>query len=211
MKFYHYWRSSAAYRVRIGLSLKGVSAEQVPVELRAGEQLENAYKAVNPVGLVPSLDLQPGLVRQSMAILEYLDEVYPTPPLLPKEPLARAEIRALCQDIGCDIHPLNNLRVLKRLRSQFQANEAEVNDWYRHWIATGFDALEIQAARLGSGQWFYRNQLSLVDVMLIPQAYNALRFDMSLDAWPRLQRVYQHATAQQAFALAAPERHQPLD
>jgi len=211
MKFYHYWRSSAAYRVRIGLALKGVDVDQIPIELREGDQHSAAYRTVNPAGLVPSLDLEPGLVRQSMAILEYLDEVYPNPRLLPNDALARAEVRALCQDIGCDIHPLNNMRVLKQLRSQFQASDMEVNAWYRHWITTGFDALEVQAARLGSGDWFYRNQLSLVDVLLIPQLYNALRFDMTLDAWPRLQRIYQHATVQPAFVQAEPSRNQPED
>lgn len=211
MKFYHYWRSSAAYRVRIGLSLKGVTVEQIPVELRAGQQNEVQYRAVNPAGLVPSLATDEGLVRQSMAILEYLDESFPTPALLPKEPLARAEVRALCQDIGCDIHPLNNLRVLNRLRSQFDASEAAVNDWYRHWIKTGLDALETLSERHGSGQWFYQDRLSMVDVLLIPQMYNALRYDIPLDHWPRLQRIYQHATAQSDFARAAPERHQPED
>lgn len=211
MKFYHYWRSSAAYRVRIGLALKGVDAQQVPIELRAGEQHSATYRAVNPAGLVPSLDLEPGLVRQSMAILEYLDEVYPSPALLPNDPQSRAEVRALCQDVGCDIHPLNNMRVLKRLRTQFQASETEVSDWNRHWIATGLDALEIQAAHYGSGQWFYRNQLSMVDVLLIPQLYNAVRNDIPLDAWPRLQRIYLHATAQPAFVQAAPDRNQPSD
>lgn len=211
MKFYHYWRSSAAYRVRIGLALKGVEAQQVPIELRAGEQHSATYRAVNPAGLVPSLDLEPGLVRQSMAILEYLDEVYPSPALLPRDPQSRAEVRALCQDVGCDIHPLNNMRVLKRLRAQFQASETSVSDWNRHWIATGLDALEVQAAHYGSGQWFYRNQLSMVDVLLIPQLYNAVRSDISLDAWPRLQRIYLHATAQPAFVQAAPDRNQPSD
>jgi len=211
MKFYHYWRSSAAYRVRIGLALKGVAAQQVPIELREGDQHSAAYRAVNPAGLVPSLDLEPGLVRQSMAILEYLDEVYPHPPLLPNDPLARAEVRALCQDIGCDIHPLNNLRVLNRVRSQFQASETDVSAWNRHWIETGLNALEIQAAHYGSGQWFYRNQLTMVDVLLIPQLYNAVRNDIALDAWPRLQRIYQHATAQPAFIQAEPSRNQPAD
>ncbi|WP_108124599.1 maleylacetoacetate isomerase [Saccharospirillum mangrovi] len=211
MKFYHYWRSSAAYRVRIGLSLKDVTVEQIPIELREGKQHESSYRTVNPAGLVPSLETDEGLLRQSMAILEYLDERFPTPAFLPKTPLARAEVRALCQDIGCDIHPLNNLRVLKRLRSQFDASEAAVNDWYRHWIKTGLDALETLSERHGSGQWFYHDQLSMVDVLLVPQMYNAVRYDIPIDAWPRLQRIYQHATAQPAFARAAPERNQPAD
>lgn len=211
MKFYHYWRSSAAYRVRLGLSLKGLDAEAIPVDLRAGEQSEAAYKKVNPAALVPSLDLGTEVLRQSMAILEYLDEVYPTPPLLPSEPLERARVRALCQDVACDIHPLNNLRVLNRLRAEFQADEAAISDWYRHWIVTGLNALEVQAAEYGSGQWLYRDQLTLADVLLIPQLYNALRYDLPLDSWPRLQRIYDQATAREEFARAAPENNQPED
>lgn len=208
MKLYHYWRSSAAYRVRIGLNLKGLTVEHVPVDLRAGDQGSPAYRRVNPAGLVPALDLEPSLVRQSLAILEYLEETQPTPALLPPDPLERARVRALCQDIACDIHPINNLRVLNRLREQFQAGDAEVAAWYRHWVAIGLESLEEEASHWSSDTWLYRNQLTLADVCLIPQLYNATRFDMDLTAYPRLKRVYDHAREHDAFARAAPERHQ---
>ncbi len=205
MKLYDYWRSSAAYRVRIALNLKKLKADHIPVDLRIGAQ-QGEYQSLNPAGLVPTLDLEPGLLHQSLAILEYLDEQTPAPRLLPTDPIDRARVRALCQDIACDIHPLNNLRVLKRLRSQFQASEHQVNNWYRHWVETGFSALESQARRYGSGEWFFRNQLSMVDLVLVPQVYNAYRFEVDMDRYPRLRDIYHAANTRKAFADAAPER-----
>lgn len=204
MRLYDYWRSSAAYRVRIGLNLKGIEAEQLPVDLRLGEQ-GGEYRRLNPAGLLPALETDSGLLNQSLAILEYLDETLPQPRLLPSQPLDRARIRALCHDVASDIHPVNNLRVLKRLRTQFQASDAQVNAWYRHWIETGFEALEARAGQVGSGNWFYRNQLSLVDLVLVPQVYNAHRFEVDMSRYPRLERVYRHANTEPAFSRAAPE------
>lgn len=204
MRLYDYWRSSAAYRVRIGLNLKGIEAGQLPVDLRLGEQ-GGEYRRLNPAALLPALETESGLLSQSLAILEYLDETLPQPRLLPSEPLDRARIRALCHDVASDIHPVNNLRVLKRLRTQFQASDTQVNAWYRHWIETGFEALEARAGQVGSGNWFYRNQLSLVDLVLVPQVYNAHRFEVDMSRYPRLERVYRHANTEPVFSRAAPE------
>ncbi|GGX64654.1 maleylacetoacetate isomerase [Saccharospirillum salsuginis] len=205
MKLYDYWRSSAAYRVRIALNLKQLDVEQIPVDLRTGEQ-QGDYKSINPSGLIPALDLQPGILHQSLAIIEYLDERVAQPRLLPSEPLERARVRALSQDIASDIHPVNNLRVLNRLREQFQASEQQILEWYRHWIETGFRALESEARRYGSDDWFFRNRLSLVDVVLVPQVYNAYRFDVDMSRYPRLRHIYHSANTLEAFAKAAPEQ-----
>lgn len=205
MKLYDYWRSSAAYRVRIALNLKQLKAEQIPVDLRTGEQ-QGDYKRVNPSGLIPALDLEPGILHQSLAIIEYLDERVAHPRLLPTEPLERARVRALSHDIASDIHPVNNLRVLNRLRDQFQASEHQVQNWYRHWIETGFRALESEARRYGSDDWFFRNRLSLVDIVLVPQVYNAYRFDVDMNRYPRLRHIYHSANTYPAFADAAPEQ-----
>lgn len=209
MKLYDYWRSSAAYRVRIALNLKQLNVEKLEVDLRGGDQRGDLYRSVNAAGLVPSLDLEPGVLRQSMSIIEYLDETWPEPPLLPTEPLARAQVRALAMDIACDMHPLNNLRVLNRLKSQFGADEQAVNDWYHHWLKQGFDALEREAGQCNSGDWFLGNQLSLVDVVLIPQIYNALRFNFDMAPYPRLMRIYDAANHLDAFWNAAPEQCAP--
>lgn len=204
MKLYEYWRSSASYRVRIALNLKQLDVPHVQVDLRLGEQGQ-AYRRINPAGLVPALEVGTDRLHQSLALLEYLDETHPQPRLLPSDPLDRARIRGLCQDIASDIHPLNNLRVLKRLRNQFQAGESEVNAWYRHWIETGFAGLEERANQYGSGEWFFRNQLSLIDVVLVPQVYNAHRFNVDMTLFPRLERIYRHAQTVPAFAEAAPD------
>ena len=205
MKLYDYWRSSAAYRVRIALNLKQLNVDHIPVDLRTGEQ-QGDYKSVNASGLIPALDLEPGILHQSLAIIEYLDEQVSHPRLLPSEPLERARVRALCHDIASDIHPVNNLRVLNRLRDQFQASELQIEDWYRHWIETGFRALEAEARRYGSDEWFFRNRLSLVDVVLVPQVYNAYRFEVDMSRYPRLRHIYHSANTHDAFANAAPEQ-----
>jgi len=205
MKLYGYWRSSAAYRVRIALNLKQLKVEQIPVDLRTGEQ-QGDYKRINSSGLIPALDLEPGILHQSLAIIEYLDERVAHPRLLPTEPLERARIRALSHDIASDIHPINNLRVLNRLRDQFQASEHQVQSWYRHWIETGFRALESEARRYGSDDWFFRNRLSLVDIVLVPQVYNAYRFEVDMSRYPRLRHIYHNANTYPAFADAAPDQ-----
>lgn len=209
MKLYDYWRSSAAYRVRIALNLKQLDVEKLEIDLRGGDQRGDNYRAINAAGLVPALDLEPGVLRQSMAIIEYLDERYPQPPLLPAEPLARAQVRALALDIACDVHPLNNLRVLNRLKSQFGADEQAVNAWYHHWLQQGFDALERQALQYNSGDWFVEGQLSLVDVVLVPQIYNALRFNFDMTPYPKLMHIYNSANHVDAFWNAAPEQCAP--
>ncbi|MHA7879388.1 MAG: maleylacetoacetate isomerase [Saccharospirillum sp.] len=209
MKLYDYWRSSAAYRVRIALNLKGLNPEHTDINLREGLQRSDEYRAVNAAGLVPVLDLEPGIVRQSMAIIEYLDDTHPEPPLLPSDPLARAQVRALALDIACDMHPLNNLRVLNRLKDQFGADEQAVNDWYHHWLSQGFDALERQAAENRSADWFVGGRMSLVDVVLVPQIYNALRFEFDMTPYPRLMHIYDAANRLDAFWHAAPEQCAP--
>lgn len=205
MKLYTYYRSSAAYRVRIALNLKQLSWDAVPVDLLRGEDQGASFRAVNPQGVVPALDVGQHVLTQSMAIVEYLDETYPQPPLLPEDPEQRAWIRACAQLIACDIHPLNNLRVLQYLRDTLGASDDERSVWYAHWITTGFDALETQLAQVSSGDFCVGDQPSLADIALVPQVYNAQRFAVDLAAFPRICRVNTHCLSLPAFAQAAPE------
>jgi maleylpyruvate isomerase len=205
MRLYDYWRSSAAYRVRIALNLKGLAYEQQSVDLRAGAQRDPAYLEHNPQGLVPHLiDGEIG-ISQSLAIIAHLDEQHPEPPLLPQEPGARARVRALALTIACEIHPLNNLRVLQHLGRTLAADEGARQAWYRHWVALGFQAIETD---LGETAGFFAcgDQPTLADVVLVPQVYNARRYDCDLGPYPLLRRVDAHCQGQEAFARAAPER-----
>jgi maleylacetoacetate isomerase len=209
LTLYSYWRSSAAYRVRIALNLKGLAYQQVPVHLvkDGGQQHSADYQALNPQQLVPLLvDEDNGGVRiaQSLAILEYLDEVFPTPALLPSDPAKRAQVRALALHIACDLHPLNNLRVLQYLTGEFGVSEAAKDAWYQHWLHKGMAAVE-------AGLAVFDDQLSLgerpgyLEACLVPQLYNARRFNCDLDAYPRILAMAARCESLPAFQQAAPE------
>jgi maleylacetoacetate isomerase len=208
LRLYTYWRSSAAYRVRIALALKGLSYESVPRHLLrdGGEQRSAAYLAVNPQGLVPALEDQGRVITQSLAICEYLDEVHPEPPLLPAAAVDRATVRAMALAIACDVHPLNNLRVLRYLRGELAQDDAAVTRWMRHWIETGFTALEQLIARhSGDGRHCYGGTVTLADVFLVPQVANARRVQLDLGPWPTLAAVTAHLESLPDFAAARPD------
>lgn len=211
MILYDYHRSSAAYRVRIALNLKGLAYERREVHLIRGEQRSAEHVERNPQGFVPALDIGADagagrILTQSLAIIEWLDSEFPEPRLIPADPVARAGAMARALLIAADIHPLNNLRVLKRLESQFAADEAAKAEWYRHWIAEGFTALEAMA---GSGPFLGGAAPDLSDVLLVPQMYNARRFELPLDPWPRLVAADAAASALEPFAAAHPDRARP--
>jgi maleylacetoacetate isomerase len=207
LTLYDYYRSSASYRVRIALNLKGVQYARVPVNLLDGEQRDEAYRALNPQGFVPMLDTGEERITQSLAIIGWLDRVYPEPPLLPKDGGERAHVVALALTIAADIHPLNNLRVLKRLTAT-GIDQAGRDDWYRHWVREGFAALEALAAPR-AGRFLYGDSVTTADVCLVPQMYNARRFEVPLDAYPTLVRADASATALEPFAAAHPDRVAP--
>jgi len=204
-----YWRSGTSYRTRIALNLKGLDYEQRPVDLRAGEQRSAAFLDLNPQGLVPALEHEGTVLTQSPAILEWLEERFPEPPLLPRQPEARAQVRAMAALVACDIHPLNNLRVLKAIR-ELGADEAGVRAWTGRWIGAGFDALEALVARHGGG-WCHGDAPTLADCCLIPQIYSARRFEADLSPWPRLLAIEAAAAAHPAFAAAHPDRQPDAD
>jgi maleylacetoacetate isomerase len=199
---YDYWRSSAAYRVRIALNLKGVAYRSVPIDLRTGEQGGADYSALNPQGLIPALAIDGHLLTQSLAIIDYLDCIRPEPPLLPREPGPRAATLARALIVAADIHPIQNLRVMNRLKSQFGASDEAVTEWNRHWIASGFTALEAQAPERGL---FGGKVPDLSDICLVPQMANARRFETDLEPYPRLVRIDAALRELPAFAAAAPE------
>ena len=204
MKLYSYHRSSAAYRVRIALNLKGLDYAYVPVNLLKGEQKGGAYLARNPLGLVPALESDDGdLLTQSVAILEWLEESAPAPALLPEDPLQRAQVRALVNTIACDIHPLNNLSVLNYLKNNLQAGEEQVHQWYCTWVQRGFDAIE-QALSGSGGDFCFGPAPTLADVCLVPQVFNAERFQVPMASYPNIRRVADHCHSLDAFARAAP-------
>jgi maleylpyruvate isomerase len=208
MKLYTYFRSSAAWRVRIALALKGIAWEPVYVHLlkSGGEQNTPEYRRVNPTGLVPTLETNDGvLLGQSLAIIEWLEETHPTPALLPREPMARARVRSLALGIACDIHPLNNLRVLRYLKSALGQEEAVRNAWYAHWIAEGLSALQAMV-RDEKGPFCCGAEPSLADICLVPQMANARRLQCPLEGYPTLLRAEAAALALPAFRDTAPER-----
>jgi maleylacetoacetate isomerase len=208
MKLYEYFRSSAAYRVRIALNVKGISYESLAVDLRAPASAQRTpeFLAVNPEGLVPVLVDGERTFTQSLAIIEYLEETRPQPPLLPALPRERAQVRALALAVACDIHPLNNLRVLNYLREPLHADEAAVNTWYAHWIAQGLTALEEQVQRTtGDGRCMFGKSVTLADVCIVPQMANAQRMKCDVGPYPILRGICAHLGALPAFAKAAPQ------
>ncbi len=202
-----YFRSSAAYRVRIALNLKGLAYESVPVHLvrDGGQHHQPAFKALNPAELLPVLQTDGHVLTQSLSILEYLEERYPTPSLLPGSPEQRAFIRSLALDVACEIHPVNNLRVQQQLTASFGATDAQRREWVQHWMRLGFAALEQRLAGQ-SGDFCVGGQVTLADVVLIPQVFNALRFGVTLADYPRIERVWNHCTQLPAFEAASPAR-----
>ena len=205
MKLYSYYRSTAAYRVRIALKLKQIDYQQQAVNLLTSEQTEDDYQQINPQKLVPVLEHKGKRITQSMAILEYLEEVYPEPSILPKDTLERATARSLANVIACDIHPLNNLRVLKYLVGELAAEEKAKLNWYRHWIEEGFQAFEKCIEQTSNGKFCLGDRASIADILLIPQVYNAHRFEVDMQPFPLINSIETYCLTLPDFAAAIPE------
>ena len=205
MKLYSYFRSSASFRVRIALNLKGLSYDYLPVHLLRAEQFAPEYRQLSPDALVPVLIDDAHPIQQSLAAIEYLEETHPNPPLLPQAPIDRAYVRGLALQVACEIHPLNNLRVLKYLKHELQMDDEKKTGWRRHWIETGLDTLEQQIARDSrAGQFCFGSTPTLADICVIPQVFNAQRLEIDTQRYPTLQRIYDAAMALDAFIRAAP-------
>lgn len=204
---YDYFRSSAAYRVRIALNLKGVEYESRQVDLRDDAQKSAEYRALNPQGLVPMLEIDGHRLTQSLAIINYLDIRYPVPPLIPAAAAERAHVVAMAMTVACDIHPLNNLRVLKYLKNELGHSQEEIDRWYVHWIREGLPALEAMA-KPKAGKFLFGDAPTGADVCLVPQLYNARRFDVRIDDFPTLLRAEENANNLDAFAAAHPDRQE---
>jgi maleylacetoacetate isomerase/maleylpyruvate isomerase len=205
MKLHNYFRSSASFRVRIALELKGIGYDYLPVHLVKGEHKEQQYGAVSPSGLVPTLETDEGeLLDQSMAIIEYLDETHPEPPLMPADPLGRARVRALAQTIACEIHPLNNLRVLKYLVRELKVEEEAKNTWYRHWVRTGLEAYERALQRLPASTYSHGDRPTLADCCLVPQIFNGQRFNVDFGGLTRTMAAFDACMKLPAFQRAQP-------
>ena len=207
MQLYNYLRSSASYRVRIALALKGLPCELLTVHLVRNEQLADAFAALAPARLVPLLVDDDKLLAQSMAIIEYLDETHPEPSLLPGDALARARIRALAQDMACEIHPLNNLRVLRYLVHELHVSEEDKNRWYRHWVETGLQAVEHKLREPATGRFCHGDTPTLADCVLVPQVHNAKRFECGLDHVPTVMRVFNACMKLDAFSNTQPSAY----
>jgi maleylacetoacetate isomerase/maleylpyruvate isomerase len=208
MKLYSYFRSSAAYRARIALNVKGLQYEYVAKHLMrdGGEHKRADYLAINPQGFIPALEHDGALITQSIAIIEYLDEVFPTPPLLPARAVERAVVRAMSLLVACDIHPLNNLRVLNYLKAPLGQESEATSEWYKHWIAEGFAALEqLIAKHSSSGRYAFGDTVTMADVLLVPQVANSRRFQMDLAPYPVLKKVTAHLETLPGFSAARPE------
>lgn len=204
---YDYYRSSAAYRVRIALHLKGIDYESRPINLLAGEQKSDEYHQLNPLGFVPVLEIDGHRLTQSLAIINYLDLRFPSVPLIPAAAAERAHVVAMCLTLACDIHPLNNLRVLKYLKTELGHSQEEVDRWYAHWVREGLPALEAMAAPK-AGKFMFGDGPSAADVCLIPQLYNARRFKIGFDDCPTLLRAEENANKLEAFAAAHPDKQE---
>lgn len=208
LKLYNYYRSSASYRVRIALNLKELDYQEIPIHLvnNGGEQHSAEYQAVNPQGLVPTLQDGDHIIHQSLAIIEYLDEVYPYPALLPEDPYQKAFTRAIALEIAADLHPLNNLRVLKYLTQELGVSEEKKSQWYQHWVAKEFSALEkkLSSSKL-TGEYCVGDSPTLADICLVPQMYNARRFSCDITPYPTLVRIDAHCQQQPAFIKAFPK------
>jgi len=209
MKLYTFFRSSASYRVRIALNLKGLKYEQAPIHLRrgGGEQMSAAYKAINPQALVPALEDDGKILTQSLAIIEYLEERYPQPPLLPPDPADKALVRSMALVIACEVHPIQNLRVLQYVKREYNQSDEQVNRWAQHWINLGLAALEqMITAEARRGKFCFGDKPSLADICLVPQLGNARRYGCDLSLYPTILEIEKSCMALPAFADAAPEK-----
>ncbi len=214
MNLYGYFRSSASFRVRVALNLKGLPYDSTAVHLRkdGGQQHAPAFRALNPAALVPVLDDDGRVMTQSLAIIEYLEETHPQPPLLPQDAVQRAYVRSVALAIACDIHPLNNLRVLRYLVKTLGVSEEQKNAWYRHWVEQGLAALEARiVADNRAGQYALADSVTLADVMIVPQIFNAQRMDCSLESVPTLMRIFEHCMRLPAFIDAHPSKQPDAD
>lgn len=206
MKLYGFFRSSAAFRVRIALNLKGLSYDQHAIHLRRNDQAKPDYRSVNPQGLVPALEIDGETLIQSLAIIEYLDETHPEPPLLPAAPADRARVRALADIVACDIHPINNLRVLRYLIHTYGKSESDIGVWYNHWIDDGFQALEkLLAADPRTGSFCHGDRPGVADIALVPQVVNAERYELDISPYPTISRIFAACQKLPAFAAAHPD------
>lgn len=208
MKLYDYFRSTTCYRVRIALHLKNISYEKISIHLinNGGEQNSPEYQQINPQGLVPCLEVEGQQISQSLAIINYLDETVPSPALLPKNPMDKATVLSLALIIACDMHPLNNLRVLNQFKKQFNPSEEQIIEWYHRWLKAGFDAFEAKLQTIKRSKLFcFGDTVSLADLCLIPQVYNAQRYNFAMDAYPLINAINQHCLELATFQDAAPE------
>ncbi len=207
MQLYDYWRSSASYRVRIALNLKNLPYASIPIHLLHDQQREPAFRAINPQGFVPMLEDGQHSITQSLAICEYLDETHPAPPFLPAAPIERARVRAIALVVACDIHPLNNKRILDYLRAPLGHDKATVDTWYKHWVDEGLQTLEkMLAGNNQTGKFCHGDQVGLADICLIPQVANALRLACPLQNYPTVRRIYDECLKLPAFDKAQPDK-----
>jgi maleylacetoacetate isomerase/maleylpyruvate isomerase len=206
VKLYTYFRSSAAFRVRIALNLKGLAYDPIFIHLAKGEHRKPEYSGVYPQGLLPTLIDDGEALSQSLAIMEYLDETHPEPPLLPKDALGRARVRSLSLLVACEIHPLNNLRTLQYLKRHLGQNEEQINSWYRHWVADGLLKLEADLSKAGTGKFCHGERPTMADCCLVPQIFNAKRYNSDLTAFPTVMRVFDACMKLEAFERAQPAK-----
>jgi maleylpyruvate isomerase len=206
MKLYTYFRSSASFRVRIALNLKGIAYEPHTVWLPDGQHKGDAYSQINPQNLIPTLIDDGERLNQSMAIIEYLDETHPEPRLMPDDPLGRAHVRSLSQLIACEIHPINNLRILKYLKSELKQEQATIDAWYRHWCVEGLNAYERQLDEYSAGKYSYGDKVTMADICLVPQIFNAMRFEVDLTRFPKTKAIFDRLMLIPAFDIAQPSK-----